>query len=288
MSGDDVDAAPVSAEPLLEVVLELAAPGRVAQLAERLGLDLADALAGDVELLADLLEGAGTPVLEAEPELEHAPLATGQRVKDRLDLLLEELMRRRLGRGERAPVLDEVAEVGVLLLADRGLERDRLLRDLDDLADLLGRDLDLLALRHGLGDLLDRRLTAQLLKELARDADQPVDRLDHVDRDADRPRLVRDRARDRLPDPPRGVGGELVAAAVLELVDGLHQADVAFLDQIEELQATVGVLLGDRDDETEVGLDQLLLRLLGLRLALRDRLERAHQLLGLLLELRRH
>jgi hypothetical protein len=72
---------------------------------------------------------------------------------------------------------------------------------------------------------------------------------------------------DRLADPPRRVGRELVAAAVLELVDRLHQADVAFLNQVEELQAAVGVLLGDRDDEPEVGFDQLLLRLLGLRLA---------------------
>src|SRR6478735_2888992 len=110
--------------PLFEVVLELAASGRVAQLAQRLGLDLADPLAGDVELLADLLEGPGTPVLEAEAELEHAPLATGQRVEDGLDLLLEQLVRRRFGGSQRPPILDEVAEVGILLLTDRRLERD--------------------------------------------------------------------------------------------------------------------------------------------------------------------
>ena len=109
----------------------------MAQLAQRLRLDLADPLAGDVELLADLLEGPGTPVLQAEPELQHPPLAAGQRVQHRLHLLLEQLVRGGLGRGQRAAVLDEVAEVGVLLLTDRRLERDRLLRDLDDLADLL-------------------------------------------------------------------------------------------------------------------------------------------------------
>ena len=49
----------------------------MAQLAERLGLDLADPLAGDVELLADLLEGPGPPVLEPEAELEDASLAAG-------------------------------------------------------------------------------------------------------------------------------------------------------------------------------------------------------------------
>src|SRR6478736_3652555 len=96
--------------PLFEVVLELAAAGWVAQLAQRLGLDLADPLAGDVDLLAHLLEGPGTPVLEAEAELEHASLTTGQRVEHRLDLLLEELVRRRFGGSQRPPILDEVAE----------------------------------------------------------------------------------------------------------------------------------------------------------------------------------
>src|SRR3954466_15949063 len=102
---------------LLQVVLELPRPRRVAQLAQRLRLDLADPLAGDVELLAHLLEGPGTPVLETEAELEPAPLAARQRVEDRLDLLLEQLVRRGLGRRQGATVLDEVAEVGVLLLA---------------------------------------------------------------------------------------------------------------------------------------------------------------------------
>ena len=72
----------------------------------------------------------------------------------------------------------------------------------------------------------------------ARGADQ-LD-VDHVNRDADGPRLIGDRPGDRLPDPPRRIGRELVAR-VLELVHRLHQADVAFLDQIEELQAAIGV-----------------------------------------------
>src|SRR4051794_6764147 len=212
-------ALPFAVRDSFEVVLELPAPARVPQLAQRLRLDLADALTGDVELLADLLERACAPVLEAEPQLEDTTLAAGQRVEDGFDLLLQQLVRRRLGRGERPAILDEVAEVGVLLLADRRLERDRLLRDLDDLADLLGGDHDLLALGHRLGDLLDRRLAAELLEQLAGDADEPVDGLDHVDRDPDRPGLVRDGPRDRLADPPRGVGRELEALLEVELLD---------------------------------------------------------------------
>src|SRR3954454_24413521 len=137
----------------------------MAELPERLRLDLADSLPREVELASDLFERPRSTVLESEPELEDPSLSTGQGVEHGLDLLLEELVRCCLGRGEGPAVLDEVAEVGVLLLADRRLERDRLLRDLDDLADLLGGDLDLLALGHRLGDLLDRRLPAELLEE---------------------------------------------------------------------------------------------------------------------------
>src|SRR6185369_15945497 len=101
---------------LLQIVLQLAAPARVAELAERLRLDLANPLASDVELLAHFLERPRPAVLQPEPELEHAPLATGQRVEHRLHLLLEELVRGRLGRGQRATVLDEVAKVRILFL----------------------------------------------------------------------------------------------------------------------------------------------------------------------------
>ena len=50
----------------------------MAQLAQRLGLDLADTLTGDVELLADLLERAGMTVLDAEPQPQHLFLARRQ------------------------------------------------------------------------------------------------------------------------------------------------------------------------------------------------------------------
>ena len=120
------------------------------------------------------------------------------------------------------------------------------------------------------GDLLGGGLAAVLLHQVARGADHLVDRLDHVDRNADGARLVGDRPADRLPDPPGGVGRELVAALVLELLDRAHEADVPLLDQVEETEAAIGVALGDRDDQAEVGLDEAPLALLRLDLAAPD------------------
>src|SRR5258708_537737 len=266
----------------LEERLELTRPRRMAQLAQRLRLDLPDALARDGEVLADRLERVLAGVAHADAHLDHLFLARRQRLQALIRLLLEVQVDHRVGRGHDLTILDEVAEMRILLLADRRLQRNRLLRDLQDLPDLRHGDV------HALGDLFRSRLAPELLHQSPRRANQLVDRLDHVDRDADRPRLVGDGAGDGLADPPRRVGRELVAAAILELVYRLHQADVALLNQVEELQPAVRVLLRDRDDQPEVGLDQLLFRLLGLRLAARDRLERAHQLLGRLLEFVRH
>ena len=109
------------------------------------------------------------------------------------------------------------------------------------------------------GDLVRRGLAAERLDELALDVHDLVELLDHVDRDADGPPLVRDRTRDGLANPPGRVRGELVAAPVVELLDRADQPERALLDQVQERQAAAQVALGDRDDEAEVRLDHLLL-----------------------------
>src|SRR5919205_3276327 len=133
------------------------------ELLERVVLDLADPLARDVERAADLLERPRAPAGEAEAHLDDLALALRQRRQRAVDVLLAQVLRgdleRRLGR----LVLHEVAELGLVLLADRLLERDRLLGHAQDVADLaLG------ALELG-GDLLGRRLAAERLDELALD-----------------------------------------------------------------------------------------------------------------------
>src|SRR5205814_2943432 len=99
-----------------------------------------------------------------------------------------------------------------------------------------------------------------LSEELALCADDLVQYLDDVNGHPDRARLVGERSGDRLANPPRCVGRELEALAVVELLGGADEADRALLDQVQERQALVAVALRDRDDEAKVGLDHLLLR----------------------------
>ena len=101
-----------------------------------------------------------------------------------------------------------------------------------------------------------RRVAVQLLREHAAGAEQLAHLLGDVDGQADRPALVGERAGDRLADPPCRVRGELEAELVVELLDRADQAEVAFLDEVEERDAGFRVVARDRHDQAQVRLDQ--------------------------------
>jgi hypothetical protein len=62
---------------------------------------------------------------------------------------------------------------------------------------------------------------------------------------------------DRGADPPHGVGGQAEALVGLELLDGLHQADIAFGDHFADRQAVAAIAHGDLGHETQVAGDHL-------------------------------
>src|SRR5713226_267093 len=119
---------------LLQVVPQLLGARGMAELAQGLDLDLADALAGHAKALADLFQGALVTVDEPKAELEHAPLAWDKGSERGLDRKLEHGDRGDVRGGRGLLVLDEIAELGILFMADRCLQRDRRLRELDDLS----------------------------------------------------------------------------------------------------------------------------------------------------------
>ena len=84
-------------------------------------------------------------------------------------------------------VFDEIAKLAVFFVANRRFQRNRLLGDFHHLAHFFKRHLQLC------GQFFRRRFAADFVQHLAAGADQFVDRLDHMDRDADRAGLVGDR-----------------------------------------------------------------------------------------------
>src|SRR6188508_806068 len=166
---------------ILEETPQLLAAARVPQLAQRLGLDLPDALARDVELLADFLERVVGIHVDTEAHAQDLGFARREAGEHRVRRLAQRLGRRGVDRRFDRRILDEIAEMRILVVADRRLHRDRFFRDLEHLADLV------LGHLHTYGQLVRRRLAPHFLEHLPRDAVELVDRLDHVHRDADRP-----------------------------------------------------------------------------------------------------
>src|SRR6202453_4464635 len=192
------------------------------------------------------------PVGQPEPQLDDPLLPIGELAQLSLQLILQHDEGRRLHRHHGVRVLNEVTQVG-FFLADRRLQRHRLLGDPLD----LGYPIRLQP--HLRGDLVGRRLAAEFLMQLTLDPGQLVDRLHHVHGHPYGAGLIGDRPGDGLPDPPGRIGGELVAAGVVELLDRADEAQVAFLDQVKEHEPPADIPLGDGDHEPQVRLDQLLL-----------------------------
>jgi len=125
-----------------EAGAELTAAAGSAELFEGFGFDLADALAGDAEVSADLFEGLLTAVFEAKTHQQHLAFAEGKIVQGIVYLFAQDQMGSGFGRGEGVLVFDEVGEMAVFFFADRGLQGEGFGSDADDLGDTLYRQIE--------------------------------------------------------------------------------------------------------------------------------------------------
>src|SRR5258706_9143021 len=89
----------------------------MAELPQRLRLDLADALARDVELLADFLERVVGVHLDAEAHSQHLRLAWRQRIEDVLAHVAQRCIDRGVRGRDRRLVFDEIAKMRIVVVA---------------------------------------------------------------------------------------------------------------------------------------------------------------------------
>src|SRR5215207_11180975 len=171
------------------------------ELAERTGLELADALARDPELAADLLECLGLLAAEAEAQRQDALHARVQPGESAGELAGPEVLRGRAGGRLGLLVLDQVG-VEALAVPDGRLEADRVLYELEQLVHALDGEATL-----G-GELFGRRVTVELLGEDPAGAQHAARLLRNVDGEPDRAALVGERAGHGLADPPGRVRRE--------------------------------------------------------------------------------
>ncbi len=188
--------------------------------------------------------------VEAEAQSQHPAHARVEPLERAGELLRAQSLGGRRVRTIGLRVLDQVA-VEALAVADRSLEADRVLDEVEELLDALGREAALFR------DLGDEWITVQFLGEDAPCAQDLARLLGDVDGKPDRAALVGKGAGHGLANPPGGVRGELEPELVVELLDGSDQTEVSLLDQVEERDAGFRVVPGDRHHEPQVRLDQL-------------------------------
>src|SRR5215475_8142631 len=203
----------------------MAGARRVAQFAQRFGLNLTNTFTRYGKHLANFFEGALIAVLKAETQADYTFLARAKLLQYRGHLLFKAQVHGCLRRRDYSLVFDEITEVRVLLFPDRSLKRNRCLRDFARLAHFCD------GYFQSLGQLLRSRLAAKLLHELTSALRKLIDGFDHVNGYTDGACLVGDGARDGLTNPPGRISRELVAAAPIELIGAFHEPDIAFLDQ---------------------------------------------------------
>src|SRR3954463_9268982 len=215
---------------------------------EGLALELPDPLAGQVELVADRLERPGL-AFEAEAKLQDAAFPLRKGVECPPDALAPQRLFGLVERISSLAVGEQVAQLALVVRADRLVQRHRGLGCAGGLVDVLNREAGCLR------QFVLRRLATELDLEPAGRPRQLLLALDDVHRNANRAGVVRHGALYRLADPPGCIRRELVAAPPVELLDGTVQAERALLDEVQEGDAEAPVALGDGDDQAQVRLD---------------------------------
>src|SRR4051812_17499658 len=152
---------------------------RRAELPQRLGLNLTDTLAGDVELLADFFERVLALAADAEAEPDHLLLLRRKRLQDVRGFVAYVRVDNRIDRRTYPAILDQIAESRLTITTHGSFERHWIARDGLELLDLLHRDI------HPAADLLVRRGTTHFLLELTSGPEELVHAFVHVHRNTD-------------------------------------------------------------------------------------------------------
>ena len=84
------------------------------------------------------------------------------------------------------------------------------------------------------GELLRLGLATELSLQMLRGLDNLVSRFNSVNRDADDPPGIDEASGNALANPPARVGGKAVAQPVVEFLDGPHQSEISFLNQVQK------------------------------------------------------
>src|SRR4051812_19255766 len=201
----------------------------VAQLPERLHFDLPDAFAGDVEVLANLFQGAFATVgIQTKAQTDHLLLAGAERLQDIAGNVSSIRVDDALRGTYRGLIFDEVTHLSFASLTNWSFQRNRLLNQVQRLTDFVSSSV------HSLGDFFCGWFATHFDDQLTSDLLDLIDHFDHVNGNSNSPRLVGNRSSNGLTNPPGGVRRKLVPTPPIEFLHAFHQAKVSLLNQVQK------------------------------------------------------
>ena len=215
--------------------------------------DLADTLLGQVVFIADVLQRQWSSTVQTVAVLNDLGLFLAQSLENLVDIISQRVIHCYIFRCPIISVLDKITELtGALIGIHRGLQRNQILGDIDEVGNMI-------LVHHGrIGNFIYLRLFGfpdlQLLAGLV-DLHQFVG---PVEGQSDHTGLLTDSLQNGLTYPPDCVRNKVVAFLDIEALDGVHQTDIAFVDQVGQGQPLILVLLGHIYHKPQVCIHQLL------------------------------
>src|SRR3989338_8843767 len=170
------------------------------QFLQHLSFDLTHTFASNPEFFTHLLQRMRNAILQTKSHFNNLSLSSGKILKHVHDILSNQLSIGGFTWRKRFRIFNEITQLTVFFRTNGSLERNDILRNLQNMTDLLNVH------SHFSSQLFNQRLTPQFLNQTALRMSQFIDGLDHVNRNTNCPRLVRNGTGNGLTNPPRGIG----------------------------------------------------------------------------------
>jgi hypothetical protein len=214
-------------------------------------LDLADPLAGDVELVADFLQSFLLRVIvESKAKSENFKFPLGQDFHATGDSISKISLRVLFGRVDGTWIGQKIDKAAVVSIrSESHIEGDSACGNFAQFRDAVGFDLQFVR-QLGIGGF-----ATEFGSEGGADSAKALDFIDEMNGKADSFALVGESPTDGLFDPPAGVGAEFDSPTGFEAVDRFHESKVALRYEVKDRQAAVVVSAGNLYDEAKVRLD---------------------------------
>src|ERR1700730_1068072 len=173
----------------------------MSQLSQCLSFYLTDALTGDIKVLSHLFQSSlMTSVVQTKTQPNHPLLPRAQSLQHVTRDLSQVRGYHSSSRTLTRLVFNQIAELGITILANWRFERNRILHKFPGLANRVHRSV------HLLSDLFRRRLSPQLAHQFTRSVLEFIYHFDHMNRNTNRARLIGNCSGNCLPNPPCAVG----------------------------------------------------------------------------------